>query len=75
MTAPGAEGADTASAGEAPEDVVAPLDLMLSDAALGVLRRFRPNLSLTRFGLRLARQPGTVSRRAARQPRPNGVSP
>jgi class II poly(R)-hydroxyalkanoic acid synthase len=66
MTAPGAEGADTASAGEAPEDVVAPLDLMLSDAALGVLRRFRPNLSLTRFGLRLARQPVTVSRRGAR---------
>ena len=58
--APGAAAAD-----EAADDVASALDLLLSDAALGVLRRFRPNLSLTRFGLRLARQPVTVSRRAA----------
>ena len=65
MTAPGTAGAGAASAEEAADDVASALDLLLSDAALGVLRRFRPNLSLTRFGLRLARQPVTVSRQAA----------
>jgi polyhydroxyalkanoate synthase subunit PhaC len=41
------------------------LDLLLSDAALGMLHRFRPDSSMVRFGLRLARQPLTVARRAA----------
>jgi polyhydroxyalkanoate synthase len=40
------------------------LDLLLSDAALGVARRFRPDASLLRLGLNLARQPGSVARRA-----------
>jgi polyhydroxyalkanoate synthase subunit PhaC len=41
------------------------LDLLLSDAALGVVRRFLPNASTLHFGLELARRPGTVARRAA----------
>ena len=39
------------------DDVAPALDLLLSDAALGVLRRFRPDCPWLRFGLRLARQP------------------
>jgi polyhydroxyalkanoate synthase subunit PhaC len=65
MTAPSSSVPGAASAEEAADDVASALDLLLSDAALGVLRRFRPNLSLARFGLRLARQPETVSRQAA----------
>jgi polyhydroxyalkanoate synthase len=66
MTASGATGLpDTAGSGEAAEDVASALDLLMSDAALGVLRRFRPNMSLARFGLRLARQPGTLGRQVA----------
>jgi polyhydroxyalkanoate synthase len=49
---------------DAAEDA-AYLDLLLTDAALGVLRRFRPNGPAARLGLRLARQPGTVARRTA----------
>jgi polyhydroxyalkanoate synthase len=41
------------------------LDLLLSDAALGVLRRFRPDASALRFGLHLTRHPWSVTRRAA----------
>jgi polyhydroxyalkanoate synthase len=41
------------------------LDLLLSDAALGVVRRFLPNASTLHFGLELARRPGIVARRAA----------
>ncbi|HEX3921730.1 MAG TPA: alpha/beta fold hydrolase [Streptosporangiaceae bacterium] len=41
------------------------LDLLLSDAALGVARRFLPNSSTLRFALGLARRPGTVARRGA----------
>src|ERR1700685_3926166 len=37
------------------------LDLLLSDAALGTLRRFRPDSSMIRFGLSLARRPRTVA--------------
>ena len=40
------------------------LDLLLSDAALGITRRFRPDGSTLRFGLRLARRPWTVTRRS-----------
>jgi polyhydroxyalkanoate synthase subunit PhaC len=46
-------------------DATPALDLLLSDAALGVLRRFRPDSSLLRFGLQLASQPGAVARRSA----------
>ena len=41
------------------------LDLLLTDAALGVLRRFRPGSSLLRLGAGLARRPRLVSRQAA----------
>jgi polyhydroxyalkanoate synthase subunit PhaC len=55
--------------GEAPDqgpaDVASYLDLLLADASLGVLRRFVPDRSMARFGLRLARRPGTVARRVA----------
>jgi polyhydroxyalkanoate synthase subunit PhaC len=40
------------------------LDLLLTDAALGVLRRFRPDSSLLRLGAGLARRPRLVSRQA-----------
>ena len=46
-------------------DATPALDLLLSDAALGVLRRFRPDSSMLRFGLQLASQPGAVARRSA----------
>src|SRR5215471_5595866 len=59
MTAPQDDGrfqdADAASA----------LDLLLSDAALGVARRFLPSSSTVRFALGLARRPRTVARRGA----------
>jgi polyhydroxyalkanoate synthase subunit PhaC len=49
---------------EAP-DAASALDLLLSDAALGVLRRFLPNSSTARFAAGLARQPATLARRSA----------
>ena len=45
-------------------DAAPPLDLLLSDAALGIMRRFRPDGSTARFGLGLARRPWTVTRRS-----------
>ena len=48
-----------------PADAAASLDLLLTDASRGVIRRFLPNRSMARFGLGLARRPGTVARRAA----------
>jgi polyhydroxyalkanoate synthase subunit PhaC len=36
------------------------LDLLLADAALGTLRRFRPDSSVLRFAVGLARHPGAV---------------
>jgi class II poly(R)-hydroxyalkanoic acid synthase len=54
-------GEDAAQAAEA----ASALDLLLSDAALGMLGRLRPDLSAVRFGLSLARQPGSLARRAA----------
>jgi polyhydroxyalkanoate synthase subunit PhaC len=41
------------------------LDLLLTDAALGMARRFRPGGSALRFSLGLARHPVAVSRHAA----------
>ena len=64
MTPPdggGRRAEDAAAAAEA----AAPLDLLLSDAALGQLRWLRPNASLLRLGLRPGRRPRTVARRAA----------
>ena len=48
-----------------PADAAAYLDLLLADASLGMLRRFLPGRSMARFGLGLARSPGTVARRVA----------
>ncbi len=59
----GGRGADT-GAFEATEAASA-LDLLLSDAALGVFRRFLPNLSTARFAAALARRPASVARRGA----------
>jgi len=41
-------------------EIVAPLDLLLNDAALGIGRRLLPNRSWVRFGLALARRPRVV---------------
>jgi polyhydroxyalkanoate synthase len=51
------------SATEDAADAAAYLDLLLSDAALGVLRRFMPGGYAGRLGLRLAQRPRTVARR------------
>jgi polyhydroxyalkanoate synthase subunit PhaC len=40
------------------------MDLLLTDAALGVWHRLRPDSSLLRLGAELARRPGFVSRQA-----------
>ena len=58
---PGEDFADAAEAAPA-------LDLLLSDAALGIARRFRPDGSTLRLGLSLARRPWTVTRRSAALP-------
>jgi polyhydroxyalkanoate synthase subunit PhaC len=42
-----------------------PLDLLLSDAALGVLRRFLPNASMLRWAAALARHPEIVIRQTS----------
>ena len=46
-------------------DAAGGLDLLLTDAALGVWRRFRPDSSLLRLAGELARRPGLVGRQAA----------
>ena len=57
------ESADVASA----ESVGAgALDLLLPHATLGVLRRFRPDASMTRYAFRLASRPGTVAARSGK---------
>jgi len=45
--------------------VAGALDLLLADAALGVLRRFLPDSSALRLAAALARQPGTLALTAA----------
>jgi polyhydroxyalkanoate synthase len=53
------------AAGQAWSDAAAEagaLDLLLADAALGTLRRFRPDGSVLRFALGLARHPRAVGR-------------
>ena len=42
------------------------LDLLLPHATLGVLRRFRPDASMTRYAFRLASRPGTVAARSGK---------
>jgi polyhydroxyalkanoate synthase subunit PhaC len=45
-------------------DAAGGLDLLLTDAALGILRRFRPDSSLLRLAAGLARRPRFVGRQA-----------
>ncbi len=47
-------------------DAAGGLDLLLTDAALGVMRRLRPDSSLLRLAAGLARRPGLVGREATR---------
>jgi polyhydroxyalkanoate synthase subunit PhaC len=63
VTAPSASPADE-SAEFAAADAAGALDLLLSDAALGVARRFRPDAATLRLAAALARRPRTVARRA-----------
>ncbi|MDQ6837046.1 MAG: alpha/beta fold hydrolase [Actinomycetota bacterium] len=49
----------------AAEEVAAPLDLLLSDAANGPLRRLLPSAATARFGLGLVRRPAPVAKRLA----------
>ena len=65
MTRPSASREPDPDLAEAAEAAASPLDLLLTDAALGVLRRFLPSGSTLRFGMSLARRPGTVARRGA----------
>src|SRR6516164_8140032 len=46
------------------EELAAPLDLMLTDAALGLGRRLAPNSSWFALGRGLATRPGAVTRRS-----------
>ncbi len=62
---PAGDAGEFADAFTAAADGVPALDLLLSDAALGVARRFRPDGSLLRLGLQLARRPRSVAGRAA----------
>ena len=66
MTAePADEPVPSEAAGEfAAAELAGALDLLLSDAALGMLRRFRPDAATLRLALRLARHPQAVARRA-----------
>jgi polyhydroxyalkanoate synthase subunit PhaC len=47
-------------------DAAGGLDLLLTDAALGITRRLRPDSSLLRLAAGLARRPGLVSHETAR---------
>src|SRR4029077_15948324 len=61
-TPPAGDGMTTPPAGDG-EELAAPLDLMLTDAALGVGRRLAPNSSWLALGLSLAARPPAVNRR------------
>lgn len=54
-----ANGADPDN--DQPDRAVVALDLLLSDAALGVLRRFGPDASMARFAAALTRRPRLVA--------------
>ena len=47
-------------------NAVGMLDLVLPDATLGTLRRFRPDSSMVRYAVRLASRPGIVALRAGK---------
>jgi polyhydroxyalkanoate synthase subunit PhaC len=65
VTAPAAGREPDPGLAETAEAAASPLDLLLTDAALGVMRRFLPSASTLRFGVSLARRPATVARRGA----------
>jgi polyhydroxyalkanoate synthase subunit PhaC len=45
------------------DEIAVPLDLLLTSSATGVARRLLPDTSWSRFGLNLARRPGTIAER------------
>src|SRR6516164_4129219 len=57
---------DSDAIGSAAADAAAPLDLLLTDAALGVLRRVNPGGSGLRLAVALAGRPWLVARRGRR---------
>ena len=64
--APAGAAADPAAAGAAEAaEAAGPLDLLLSDAALGALRLFRPDTSMLRLAAKLARKPRLTGGTAA----------
>jgi poly[(R)-3-hydroxyalkanoate] polymerase subunit PhaC len=64
MTQAGAQ-AEAQAAAESAAEAAGALDLLLSDAALGVFRLFRPDTSVLRFAGRLARKPQLTGGTAA----------
>jgi len=50
---------------EGADELAAPLDLLLTNSAVGVAERMMPNVSWSRFALNLARQPRTLGSRAS----------
>jgi polyhydroxyalkanoate synthase subunit PhaC len=63
VTATSASPADESAASEA-ADAAGALDLLLSDAARGVLRRFRPDAAVLHLALHLAQRPRILARQA-----------
>jgi polyhydroxyalkanoate synthase subunit PhaC len=57
--------ADTEPLAEAATDLAGALDVLLTDGALGVVRRLRPDGSMLRLAIGLARRPRPVARQAA----------
>jgi polyhydroxyalkanoate synthase subunit PhaC len=49
----------------AADELAAPLDLLLTNSAVGVAERVMPNVSWSRFALALARKPRTLASRAS----------
>lgn len=48
-----------------PDELAAPLDLLLTNSTRGIAGRMLPRGPLTRFGVSLAKQPRTVAGRSA----------
>jgi polyhydroxyalkanoate synthase subunit PhaC len=64
--APAGAAADQAAAGAAEAaETAGPLDLLMSDAALGVMRLLRPDMSVLRLAAKLARKPRLTGGTAA----------
>ena len=50
---------------KSPDELAAPLDLLLTNSTRGIAGRMLPRGPLTRFGVSLAKQPGTVAGRGS----------